>query len=154
MTFAVLRSLHTIIGDALDEIQCVYSDGSSDICKNLGSEGADLHSPDHGVQPPSPPPSPPAPNSKHARQSNTKLNSLDFPPLDKVFDASDPAEQLRAHPDVISAIGKIVAAAGQLAITVQSPFFALLDASFMVCMPLILFITTLIHGFSTIYHHV
>ncbi|KAF9066979.1 S-adenosyl-L-methionine-dependent methyltransferase [Rhodocollybia butyracea] len=75
MTFAVLRSLHALIGDALDDIERVYAE------------------------------------------------SENVP-----FDANSPSESLTAHPVVISAVNRIVAAAGQMSATVQIPFLTLCDA--------------------------
>jgi hypothetical protein len=54
---------------------------------------------------------------------------LDFPSLDAVYDPSSAAEALTSHPTVVAAINRIVAAAGQLSVTVQKPFLTLCDAS-------------------------
>ncbi|KAG5734155.1 Sterigmatocystin 8-O-methyltransferase [Termitomyces sp. T112] len=108
MTFAVLRALHTILADALDDIERIYSPAK------LSPE----HSPsteDNKASYASPPPSPSLP--------------LDFPSLDAPYDPNDPAEQLTTHPEVVQAINKIVAAAGQMATAVQAPFYSLCDAS-------------------------
>lgn len=54
---------------------------------------------------------------------------IDFPSLDAVHDASSLSEELTSHPEVASAITRIVAACGQMAATVQKPFLTLCDAS-------------------------
>ncbi|KAF7324950.1 Ich1 protein [Mycena kentingensis (nom. inval.)] len=102
MTFAVLRALHTIIGDALDDIEHVYSEAA-------GGPYA------------SPPPSPtsPAPTA----------SAPDFPSLDAPSDPLSTSEQLTTHPTVAAAITRIVAAAGQISATVHPPFLTLCDAS-------------------------
>ncbi|KAF7304344.1 Ich1 protein [Mycena chlorophos] len=101
MTFAVLRALHTIVGDALSEIEHVYADVAGPYA--------------------SPPPSPtsPAPTS----------TVPDFPALDAPSDPSSLSEQLTAHPTVAAAITRIVAAAGQLSATVHPPFLTICDAA-------------------------
>ncbi|RDB30841.1 4-O-methyltransferase 1 [Hypsizygus marmoreus] len=116
MTFAVLRALHTIIGDALDDVQRIYASQSVNT-----AQGPPAHS--NNLYPPyaSPPPSP--------STSTDPLRPLDFPSLDAPYDPDDPAEQLTVHPVVVHAINKIVAAAGQMAATVQTPFLTLCDAT-------------------------
>ncbi|KAJ7910449.1 O-methyltransferase-domain-containing protein [Mycena leptocephala] len=120
MTLAVLRALHAILGDAIHDIETVYAH----------------------AQPEDPPPThktnsfsrayaspPPSPSSSSS--TNTSLFSgpgLDFPSLDAPYDPASPGEQLTAHPTVVAAINRIVAAAGQLAATVQVPFLTLCDA--------------------------
>ncbi|KAF7303632.1 O-methyltransferase [Mycena indigotica] len=101
MTFSVLRALHTIIGDALSDIEHIYA--------NLSGPYA------------SPPPSPtsPVPSS----------NLVDFPSLDASFDPLSQAEQLTTHPTVAAAINRIVSAAGQLSATVNPPFLTICDAA-------------------------
>ncbi|KAJ7348063.1 hypothetical protein DFH08DRAFT_960419 [Mycena albidolilacea] len=54
--------------------------------------------------------------------------TLDFPSLDAPYKPALTAEQLTAHPTVGAAINRIVAAAGQMAATVQVPFLTLCDA--------------------------
>jgi hypothetical protein len=107
MTFAVLRALHAIIADALDDIQRVYDPDFSP-------------GPEQKYSYVSPPPTP---------SFSTHSNSLDFPSLDVPYDPTDPAEQLTAHPTVVVAINRVVAAAGQMAAIVQTPFLSLCDAS-------------------------
>ncbi|KAG6826959.1 hypothetical protein H0H93_015968, partial [Arthromyces matolae] len=108
MAIAVLRALHAILGDALDDIERIYSppktfEDTSDIS-------------DEKLTYASPPPSP-------------FIAPVDFPSLDATYDPNDPAEQLTSHPVVVQAINRIVAAAGQMAATVQAPFYSLCDAS-------------------------
>jgi hypothetical protein len=128
MTFAVLRALYAIIGDALDDIQRVYDPqfGSTDRPKDSDGQPYEPQKPISGShsarKPPyaSPPPSPSMPSSPAA---------YDFPSLDAPYDSGDPAEQLTTHPAVVVAINKIVSAAGQMAATVQTPFLSLCDTS-------------------------
>lgn len=128
MTFAVLRALHDIVGDALDDIQRIY-----DPHYNPATHGPQnqtqfqefrtaAHGPQNSEHPPyaSPPPSP---------STSSGIPPLDFPSLDAPYDPTDPAEQLTAHPAVIIAINKIVASAAQMAAIVQTPFLSLFDAS-------------------------
>ncbi|KAG6868580.1 hypothetical protein C0993_000845 [Termitomyces sp. T159_Od127] len=108
MTFAVLRALHAILADAIDDIERIYSPAkvSPDHCPSVEDDKTSYASP---------PPSPSLP--------------LDFPSLDAPYDPNDPAEQLTTHPVVVQAINRIVAAAGQMASAVQAPFYSLCDAT-------------------------
>ena len=155
MTFAALRSLHTILGEALDDIERIYaSHGYS-----LPSEQPDTShypgqwtplSPDtEGILKPgrklmvstgqayaSPPPSPsmaahaqPIPPLPASVPSSGSTNSLDFPSLDAPYDQTSLSEALTTHPVVMSAISRIIAAAGQMSATVQTPFLSLCDAT-------------------------
>ncbi|EPQ51450.1 O-methyltransferase, partial [Gloeophyllum trabeum ATCC 11539] len=54
---------------------------------------------------------------------------VDFPSLSEPYDPQSPSEKLTAHPDVASAVKKIVAACGQIGVMVQVPFLTLCDAS-------------------------
>ncbi|KAG6918807.1 hypothetical protein DXG01_011559 [Tephrocybe rancida] len=111
MTFAILRALHAIIGDALDDMERIYSPVHTVLDHCVFPEG-------QRSSYASPPPSP-----------STSQLPLDFPSLDIPYDPNDPAEQLTAHPTVVQAINRIIAAAGQMAMTVQAPFYSLCDAS-------------------------
>lgn len=151
MTFAILRSLHAIIGDALDEMESVYrSNGYSIPNTHNTPENAsfmpDKISPRKSLSKPlaaikagnkssgllfdpyvSPPPSPSTAtwtDSDAAESSN-----MDFPPLDLPYDQTSLSEVLTSHPTVIAAIGRIIAAAGQLSASVQSPFLTLCDVT-------------------------
>jgi hypothetical protein len=118
MTFAVLRALHTIIADALDDIQRVYDPES---LSGLRSPPVSAPKGDGKNSPyASPPPTP---------STSTHFNPLDFPSLDVPHDPADPSELLTAHPTVVVAINRIVAAAGQMAAIVQTPFLSLCDSS-------------------------
>ena len=147
MTFATLRALQAIIGDAIDEIYAAYASESR---HHLGSP-----SPPSSLSS-TPPPSPkrhrsPTPPLLSLSHSNHTLSSashysssnapippldhdalLDFPDLDLPGDPSSPAEQLTSRPDVANAISRIVAAASQLAVIVRSPFLTICDATMVV----------------------
>ncbi|KAF9531423.1 hypothetical protein CPB83DRAFT_809100 [Crepidotus variabilis] len=146
MTFANLRALHAIIGDALDDMERVYnshrqttspetSDHQLYTEENLTSERNGVESSPKGHKTSlstshvyaSPPPSPSvatSPNSEILRTPTT-----DFPSLDAPYEPNSISETLTTHPPVIAAIGRIIAAAGQLAATVQVPFLTICDAS-------------------------
>ncbi|KAI0737534.1 S-adenosyl-L-methionine-dependent methyltransferase [Daedaleopsis nitida] len=106
MTFATLRALHAIIGDALVEIERVY----------------------HAPQPQ-------APQHQDANgDSGLEALPLDFPSLDVPYYKSarhnveeEAAERLTADPAVVGAASRIVAACGQLAAAVNRPFFSLVE---------------------------
>jgi hypothetical protein len=156
MTFAVLRSLHAIIGDALDEMEGVYgSHGYSiphvsatsrtpenvsfmhDKLSSSKSPTAEKGHKNPGLTSDpyvSPPPSPSVatwPDSEVAGSPN-----LDFPSLDSPYNQTSLSEALTSHPTVIAAIGRIIAAAGQLSASVQTPFLTLCDATMGVCLKL------------------
>ncbi|KAJ7202040.1 O-methyltransferase [Mycena pura] len=119
MTFAVLRGLHAIIGDALHDIEQVYAahaDDAPPTHKKTSSFSRVYASP------------PPSPSSSSSGPSIFTGNGLDFPSLDASCDPTSPSEQLTAHPIVAAAINRIVAAAGQMAASVQAPFLSLCDA--------------------------
>ncbi|KAF5309920.1 hypothetical protein D9619_010605 [Psilocybe cf. subviscida] len=163
MTIAVLRSLHAIIGEAIDDIERVYSAHESnseassrretpdDISTNQDGDVEDVEPAQFILKDKttlsssqayvSPPPSPcvptstnyglPSPINSESSRSSTGAGALatDFPSLDAPCDLSSPSEMLTAHPDVQSAIGKIVAAAGQLSATAQIPFLTLCEVT-------------------------
>jgi len=154
MTFATLRALQAIIGDAIDEIYAAYASQSrpnSDPPSPSLSRSSSL-SP--STSPRSPlkhhrSPTPPllslsnhtlssASNYSQSQSSNTPVPPsvhpipLDFPDLNVPGDPSSPAEQLTYRPDVANAISRIVAAASQLAIVVRSPFLTICDATMIV----------------------
>ena len=149
MTFAVLRSLHNILGEALDDIERIYaSHGYSSPSEPPGTQWT---SPDRKENIPnsgrklmvsigqayaSPPPSPsmashahPIPPPPTSVPSSGSTNPLDFPSLDAPYDQKSLSEALTTHPEVLSAIGRIIAAAGQMSATVQTPFLSLCDAT-------------------------
>ncbi|KAH9476263.1 O-methyltransferase [Psilocybe cubensis] len=78
------------------------------------------------VPPPAPPPPPPTSNPPSPPPPNP--HTPDFPSLDNPYNPSSLSEALTAHPAVQAAICRIVAAAGQLAASVQVPFLTLCDA--------------------------
>ncbi|TFY57554.1 hypothetical protein EVG20_g8502 [Dentipellis fragilis] len=146
MTLAVLRALHAIIGDALEDIDAVYSTAAS----SRSSSCTLPKEPDVDILPPSPASST-QPKSSARRAGTPPLLSnhsptpaatlsvsapskriIDFPslddPVDPADDADAEAERLRSNPAVANAISRIVAACGQLSITVRSPFLVLCDA--------------------------
>ncbi|KAJ7080600.1 O-methyltransferase [Mycena belliarum] len=117
MTLAVLRALHAILGDALNDIERVYSGADP-----TPSPTTHKKTPSLSRVYASPPPSPSSSSSPVSR------TPLDFPSLDAPYDPASPSEQLTTHPAVVAAINRIVAAAGQMAATVQVPFLTLCDA--------------------------
>ncbi|KAF8184846.1 O-methyltransferase [Pholiota molesta] len=163
MTIAVLRSLHEIIGHAIDEIEHTYAShgrstdsGPSSTCQtpiqtpiatgdgSEGSRGADKppisrhkQSLSNSQAYVSPPPSPStttsschisSPQTSPATEQSSIL-PVDFPLLDAPCDPGSLSEALTTHPAVLNAIGRIVAAAGQLGVTVQTPFLTLCEAT-------------------------
>ncbi|KAJ7449160.1 O-methyltransferase, partial [Mycena latifolia] len=120
MTFAVLRALHAILGDALHDIEQVYAQADP---TPTPAPPSHKKAPSFSRAYASPPPSPSSSSSPAASVP------LDFPALDAPYDPTAPSEQLTAHPTVVAAINRIVAAAGQMAATVQVPFLSLCDAS-------------------------
>ncbi|KAF8811230.1 hypothetical protein BYT27DRAFT_7252947 [Phlegmacium glaucopus] len=159
MTFAVLRSLHTIVGEALDDIERIYAShgysSSSEPTSAPQSPGQwsasspsipesenSMLKPNHkpwvstAQAYASPPPSPsmathsqPIPPPLTSTPSSGSANPLDFPSLDVPCDQTSLSEALTTHPVVLSAISRIIAAAGQMSATVQTPFLSLCDAT-------------------------
>lgn len=150
MTFAVLRSLHTILGEALDDIERIYaSHGYSPPSEPPGTSQYPFSPDSEGILKPgrklmvstgqayaSPPPSPsmathaqPIPPPPASVPSSGSTNPLDFPSLDAPYDQTSLSEALTTHPVVLSAISRIIAAAGQMSATVQTPFLSLCDAT-------------------------
>ncbi|KAI9451776.1 S-adenosyl-L-methionine-dependent methyltransferase [Russula earlei] len=122
MTFATLRALQAIIGDAIDEIYLAYASENS----------------------PSPSPSPSvssSPSPKQHRSPTPPLLSLSNHTLSLLRqitlnpNPSSPAEQLTFRPDVANAISRIVAAASQMAVVVRSPFLTICDATMIYHLP-------------------
>jgi hypothetical protein len=120
MSFDHLRQLLSIISDAIDAISLIYSETSP-------------------VPYISPPPSPSCPQHPQPFVDYP----LDFPSLDAPYDKDNPAEVLATDPNVVTAIARIVAACGQMAATVQSPFLSLCDASMAVSSSAVLIIDVL-----------
>ncbi|KAF9447111.1 hypothetical protein P691DRAFT_776367 [Macrolepiota fuliginosa MF-IS2] len=147
MTFSVLRALHGIIGEALDNIEAVYALHASQD-RPLGKDKSPYpsgysNSPHSGTTRSghrstlsvnslsdayaSPPPSP-CIKTEHSDPDSMPQPSIDFPSLDAPCDSSSIAEALTQHPDVVSATNRIIAACGQMTATVQTPFLTICDA--------------------------
>jgi len=154
MTIAVLRALHAIIGSAIDDIERVYASGD----RLNSEESTSRHTPENTATPTctpdnetaipearqktpqsnsqayaSPPPSPSMVKTSHSvpalPSSSWTQYTPDFPSLDAPFDPTSLSEVLTSHPDVLNAISRIVAAAGHMTATVQTPFLTLCDAT-------------------------
>ncbi|KAL4080019.1 hypothetical protein V8B97DRAFT_2002489 [Scleroderma yunnanense] len=140
-TFATLRALHAVIGDALDEIQHVCS-------HNVPIETSSLASSRSSSQPcpntsdvfPVPsvsatpsisfPPTPLSANFADCTDPHFRRSSsvVDYPSPDKPYQQGSPSEQLAAHPRVTSATLKIIAACGRISSIIHKPFLTLCDA--------------------------
>lgn len=120
-TFANLRALHALIGDALDDVERIFVSYHPSVNSPTGSESSGS-----------------AQYSLSPRISEDKeLNGapLDFPSLDEPYDPLSPAEALLSHPAVVHATKLIVSATGQLAAMVQRPFLTICDATMGVSEP-------------------
>jgi hypothetical protein len=143
MTFSILRALHGIIGEALDEIEAIYAlhgpqskstadkENLSDLSGRPPSGRSDRphHRPALSINSyanayVSPPPSPCIKTDAFYESSPPN-----FPSLDAHCDPSSLSEILTQHPDVIAAINRIIAACGQMTATVQTPFLTICDAT-------------------------
>ncbi|PPQ86971.1 hypothetical protein CVT25_009763 [Psilocybe cyanescens] len=172
MTIAALRSLHAIIGNAIDDIECVYAANHSNPTSARHTPEKLFSSSPIAAQSPtpisvssgrnrnpvsastnsqayvSPPPSPSMATSPQSAPASSGLGcitvpmpvpvtvpdpaptiDLDFPSLDAPCNPVSLAEALTSHPTVLAATCRIVAAAGQLSATVQTPFLTLCDAT-------------------------
>ena len=151
MTFAVLRSLHTIVGEALDDIERIYASHGYSSPPEPTSTPQSPGIPDSQntmLKPAlkltvstaqayaSPPPSPsmathtqPIPPPPASIPSSGSTNFLDFPSLDAPCNQTSLSEALTTHPVVLLAISRIIAAAGQMSATVQTPFLSICDAT-------------------------
>ena len=139
MTFAVLRALHAIIGDALDDMERIYATHGGEVPPL--TDDFDSAPPYPSAAFPSvyasPPPSPSVLTGRFPTMSGHRLSKadrhsaplLDFPSLDTPCDPKSKAESLTAHPAILDAINRIVAATGQINATVQPPFLTICDAS-------------------------
>lgn len=108
-TFKALRILHNLIGEALADIERVFTDYEP---STYGSSNSSYRS--------SSPPSSPI---------TVAAQPLDFPSLDDRYDSFSPAEALLSHPSVVHATKLLVASTGQLSAMVQRPFLTICDAS-------------------------
>ncbi|OSC97017.1 S-adenosyl-L-methionine-dependent methyltransferase [Trametes coccinea BRFM310] len=104
-TLANLRSLHSTIGAALDDIERIYR-----TC-NLDFPSLDTPFYDHQRAEPTA-----ADNGSHPLKSNEGSKQ------------EIEAEKLSRAPDVVNAVNLIVAACGQLATSVQLPFYVLAES--------------------------
>ncbi|KAI0666395.1 S-adenosyl-L-methionine-dependent methyltransferase [Trametes maxima] len=152
MSFAALRSLYALIGDALDDIERIYQDASFDIPSSTPTTPYNvLTSPitpyrrrparsdegdDEDAYPRFPLGHTPKTPSRGRGGFSVDLRMLDFPALDAPYyptedhaPEADAAESLASHPDVIAATNRIVAACGQISATVHRPFLTLCDAA-------------------------
>ncbi|OAX34859.1 hypothetical protein K503DRAFT_803247 [Rhizopogon vinicolor AM-OR11-026] len=129
-TFTTLRALHALMGDALDDIQRVFSQSSSPPSSQCSSPAYPA-SPEPASMPPTP----------MSSTFSTQVSSYGAP-LSPMFDLhhdypspalpylpTTPAEQLAAHPDASAAATRIIAAAGQIMSIVQKPFLFICDAT-------------------------
>ena len=101
MTFATLRALHTVIGDALTEMERIYAARSAE----GGGGGAPLDYPSLDVP----------------YYHNGGAGAREHGPQ------AEAAEKLAAEADVVMAANHIVAACEQLAASVHRPFFTLME---------------------------
>ncbi|RPD56594.1 hypothetical protein L226DRAFT_480398 [Lentinus tigrinus ALCF2SS1-7] len=158
MTFAALRSLYALIGDALDDIERIYHDASLDSSSPTPTTPYTvLTSPCTPFRPRAPrpvddedteddeyvpysasrtPKTPRRTGNGASLDSDVTVNVLDFPSLDMPYypteghdQSTDASESLASHPDVIAATNRIVAACGQISATVHRPFLTLCDAA-------------------------
>ena len=113
-TFASLRALHALIGDALDDVERIFTSYQPSVYSPTGSESSDgaHHS---------------SPSVSEGQEPNRAL--FDFPSLDEPYNPLSPAEALLSHPTVVHATKLIVSATGQLAAVVQRPFLTICDAT-------------------------
>ena len=164
MTFASLRSLYALIGEALDDVERIYRDASLESSSptpatpytvltspctpyrrraprpTYDEDTEDEYVPISGARTPK---TPRRTGTGTSLDSDVTLNMLDFPALDMPYypteehdPAVDAAESLASHPDVIAATNRIVAACGQISASVHRPFLTLCDAAMGVSPPL------------------
>ena len=106
-TFASIKALHALIGDALGDVERIFV------------SGGDQHS-SPGV----------------SEDQVLGRAPLDFPSPDKPYNPFSPAEALISHPTVAHALRLIVSATGQLTAMVQPPVFTISDATAGVSIPI------------------
>lgn len=127
MTFADLRALHALIGNAIDDIEHIYALAASSPPAQHNAVFPFLDSSAYASPPPSPHVIVPDRHDRPDGASDPHI--LDFPSLDAPCDPTALSELLTSDPLVVRAINHIVAAAGQLSATVQAPFLSICDAS-------------------------
>lgn len=106
-TFAGLRALHALIGDALEDIEHIFLSHQPSVCSPMGSKFS----------------------ARTLEDEEIPRTPLDFPSLDEPYDPLSPAEALLSHPTVVHATKLLVSATGQLAASVQRPFLTICDAT-------------------------
>lgn len=114
-TFASLRTLHALIGDALDDVERIFTSYQTPLRSPTCSESSG--SAQHSSSP------------RGSQDEGLNTVPLDFPSLDNPYDPLSPAEALLSHPTVVHATKLIVSATGQLAAMVQRPFLTICDAT-------------------------
>ncbi|KAI8973144.1 S-adenosyl-L-methionine-dependent methyltransferase [Trametes punicea] len=155
MTFAALRSLHALIGEALDDIERIYQDASFDPPSSTPTTpynvlaspctpyrrrpthmDEDADEEDYPRLSMGQAPKTPSRGPGGLPGLSVDLRMLDLPPLDTPYYPTedhtleaDAAESLASHPDVIAAANRIVAACGQISATIHRPFLTLCDAA-------------------------
>ena len=98
MTFATLRALHTVIGDALTELERVYAARSAESGTSLDYPSLDV------------------PYYHNNNSANAQSSA-----------EAEAAEKLAEDPAVVMTANHIVAACEQLAVSVHRPFFTLTE---------------------------
>ncbi|KAG2068138.1 hypothetical protein BDR04DRAFT_791799 [Suillus decipiens] len=135
-TFATLRALHALMGDALDDLHRIFSTSSTPHSSQCSSPAF----PD-SPEPVSVPPTPMSSTfSTQASSYGTPLSPLsnlqhDYPSPSLPYISSSPAEKLAACPAASAAATRIIAAAGQITSIVQKPFLFMSDASMVYTLP-------------------
>ena len=111
---ASLRTLHALIGDALDDIERVFASHQPSVNSPTVPEpsGSSQYLSPPGV----------------SEGNNPSRAPLDFPSLDEPYDPLSPAEALLLHPTIVRATKLIISATGQLEATVQRPFPTISEA--------------------------
>ncbi|KAJ7348095.1 hypothetical protein DFH08DRAFT_960446 [Mycena albidolilacea] len=134
MTFAVLCTLHAILGDALTDMEAIYAAADLPPTHKKANSFSRVYA--------SPPLSPLSYSTSAPPNSDS---TPDFPSLDAPYNPASAAEQLTVHPTVVAAINRIIVAAGQMATTVQVPFLTLCDAGMGYHLPSCLHVLEAVH---------
>jgi hypothetical protein len=132
-TFATLRALHALMGDALDDIHRIFSNCSTPHSSQCSSP-AFPDSPEPVSVPATPMSSTFSTQASSYGTPSSPLSNLqhDYPSPFLPYMSSSIAEKLAAGPAVTAAATRIIAAAGQITSIVQKPFLFMSDASMMV----------------------
>ncbi|KAH7890345.1 hypothetical protein F5I97DRAFT_15030 [Phlebopus sp. FC_14] len=140
-TFATLRALHALVGEALDDIQRVFSQSQlistpsppSSLCSSPAYPGTPEPVSSFPTTPSASfPPTPlssmfPYETNPSSLPYSAAAHIVDYPSPDNPFIPTSTAEQLAAHPDAAAAAMRIVAACGQISNIVHKPFLSLCD---------------------------